>query len=168
MKRILLTVLSILMFTSLTPPPSVRQIKEFDTIGELTRGLMDFNVLNTPTIKIKDEIEGVRSIISIMDKPYVDVIVHDDYYGDIFIRDDILRYIVHTVDQHRVDLFLFLCMIQHDNTRETNPSIDSDDDAYCRSEIYKRVKWLQRVEALGVSPQNLFYAYKELPNDFFR
>lgn len=166
MRKIILFVSLGLLFMSASPPPATRITKEFSSIGELTKALMNFEVLNFPSIKVVEETDGLRSMFSVMEKPFVDVIVTDDYYGTMFMQDGLLRYLVMACDEHHVDLFLALAIIQHDNLNQPNPSLSTNEQEARRS-VYDRLKWIQKVELLGVKPQNIFMGYKELPKGFF-
>lgn len=165
MKRAM-KVLFLFLLLSMSPPPEMRVIKEYSSIGELSQEMLDLNVLNYPVAELGDSEVGFGTVNLVFNEPYVDVIVHDDVYGDIFIRDDVLRYIAHLSRFYHLDMFYILSMIQHDNLNEVNVCT-SFEESEARLAIWKRTKWAYRIRALGIQEKYIFLKYRELPTGFF-
>lgn len=159
-------ILSLFLLLSMSPPPEIRIIKEYSSIGELTKEMLELNVLNYPKAEVGAGEKGTHIVNLVFKEPYTDVVVHDDVYGDIVLCDDILRYIAHLSMYYHLDMFYILSMIQHDNKNEINLCTSSE-ESEARLAIWKRTKWAYRIRALGVKEEHIFLKYRELPKEFF-
>lgn len=144
-----------------------RETVEFESVGHLysaiiLEGFIDYSVDST-IYELPQNGHDVEFTETHVKK---DAILNDSYYGDFMIKDEYLRYMVVVSRQYHVDLIYILSMIAIDNSHIINPCLVDDLDI-AFEEIYLRVRWTNRVVALGYPTSNILLAYKENRLDLF-
>jgi hypothetical protein len=162
MKKLLTFLGIVFLLLSASPYPENRITKEYYSIAVLAWDLDKGRVLNDPyydvlKTKYPDPIGTIFTPVLIMKDPYVDTIIHDPIYGDTFIPDDTMRYILTLSTQYQFEPYYILTLIQADEA-----------SSLTRRQIEARVSWAYRVRALSTKEKYILAEYKSLEKGFFK
>lgn len=161
MKKTISLLSLVLLLLSASPPPVKRVTKEYSSIAELAWDLDKGQLLNLPTFELKTvyypDVGDIQLLVPIMKKTLIDIVVHDDIYGDMQIVDDELRYILTASRYYNFEPIYIFSLLQASGLEYIN-----------RYSIQKRLSWAYRIRALGTPEKYILSKYLELDKEFFK